>query len=105
MQILTMKMKMTSWRRSRISFEPIKMDLKVQSIVDNSKYDNKKQESAQTRKVTIGTSDGSIKVVISGKLEDHPLKKLNKKSDINMDSSIILKVGSGFQKRLDEIIQ
>lgn len=86
------------------SFEPIKMDLKVQTIVDNSKYDNKKLETIQSRKVTIGSPDGSIKVVISGLLEKHPLRDLNKKSDLNLVSSIVLKVGQGFQKRLDEVI-
>ena len=87
-----------------MGFEPIKEDLKVQTIVDNSQFDNKKQETKQTRKVSIGNLDGTIKVIISGLLENHPLRKLNKKSDINMQSSIVLKVGEGFQKRIDEII-
>lgn len=85
-----------------MSFEPIKLDLRIQSIVDNSKYDNKKQETIQSRKVTIGDSEGIMKIIISGLLEDHPLRKLNKKADINLDSSVILKVGSRFQKRLDD---
>lgn len=87
-----------------MSFEPIKLDLKIQSIVDNSKYDNKKQETIQTRKVVIGDTKGVMKITISGLLEEHPLRKLNKKSDMNLDSSIVLKIGMGFQKRLDEII-
>lgn len=87
-----------------MTFEPIKMDLKIKTIVDNSKYDNKKQETIQSRKVTIGDSEGTMKVVISGLLEEHPLQKLNKKSDTNLDASIILKIGSKFQKRIDEVI-
>jgi len=87
-----------------MSFEPIKKDLNVQSIVDNSKFDNKKKVSTQSRKVTIGDTTGDIKIIISGLLENHPLRTLNKKSDLNLISSLVLKVGTGIQKRLDEVI-
>lgn len=85
-----------------MSFEPIKMDLKIKSIVDNSKYDSKNEMTVQSRKVTISDPRGNMKIIISGLLEDHPLQKLNKKSDTNLDASVVLNVGSKFQKRLDE---
>lgn len=85
-----------------MSFDPIKMDLKIKNIIDNSKYDDKKEEIIQTRKVTIGDKANTLKVIIVDVLEDHPLRDLDIDSDINLDTSIVLKIGSRFQKRIDE---
>lgn len=86
----------------------IKDDLRIRSITDagrlvDGKGDDGKKVKKKTefRTVSLCNEDKTISVTIKTEKRFHPLKELDNKKDISLESAIIIKVGDPFQKKLN----
>lgn len=84
--------------------DPLKIDLFIKAIDDNSSFDTKKKEAIQKRKVTLIDSENAVKITLTEIKQYHPLKSLDNKADLNLGAKITLIIGDQFQKKLEDSI-
>jgi len=80
--------------------EIIKQDVKIINISDKSKYLEKDEEIVTIRTVTFRNESKTLTITITEVLDEHILGELQQKTDINLEASLVLKLGDPFQKKI-----
>ncbi len=80
--------------------ETIKQDVKIINISDKSKYLETEEEIVTIRTVTFRNQSKTLTITITQVLDEHVFGELNQKTDINLEASLVLKLGDPFQKKI-----